>query len=236
MKLKRILMNEVDSSPGGGGVPAPASPAATAGTATPPPAPSATDITSAVAAQLAEFKNGFFADLRKAGALKQEKTEAPPTAQAANTGSPTTADVEGMLARERVIARAEAKHNLTDAQVKWMKSALAGVPAEGFAAAADSYMAEQGLVKAPAPTPPATATQTATTAPVAPTAPPAAAPSAPSAHALPTANGLPDLFNMTPAQHQALGPEGIKETLQRLWSIGNQASGAPARPKPPSQR
>jgi len=243
MKLNRpaFLMNEADSSPGGGGTSAPASPAATAGAGS-PVAPSTTDITSAVAAQLAEFKNGFFADLRKAGALKQEKptVEHPPPGAMPQQlpGSPSAsglsmADVESMLERERVITARSVEHRLTDAQVKRMKSALAGTSVDAFAAEADSYLSEMGLVKAPTAAPAASSTVTSS---VAPAHPPAAAPAAPSAHALPTANGVVDLFNLTDPQLGALGPQGVRENLEKLWIIGNQSSGQPVRPKPPSQR
>jgi len=143
------------------------------------------------------------------------------------------ADVESMLERERVITRAATQHTLNDAQLKRMKNALASDKPDDASAWTASYLADMGLAKAP--TPAAPAANAATTAPIAQPAP-AAAPSAPSAHALPTANGVVDLFNLTPAQHQALGPSGIRANLEQLWAIGNQMSGAPARPKPPSQR
>jgi hypothetical protein len=92
------------------------------------------------------------------------------------------------------------------------------------------------LGKPPAPpaVQPAAPAASATSATEAPK--PAAAPAAPSAHTLPTANGVVDLFNLTPAQLQSLGPQGVRDNLEKLWAIGNQMSGAPARPKPPSQR
>ncbi len=66
--------------------------------------------------------------------------------------------------------------------------------------------------------------------------PPAAAPSAPTATSLPTQNGIVDLFALSPVQLRQLGPDGVRENLERLWKIGNQLSGAPTRPKVPSQR
>jgi len=65
---------------------------------------------------------------------------------------------------------------------------------------------------------------------------PAAAPAAPSAHALPTANGVVDLFNLTDPQIQSLGPQGVRENLEKLWALGHQASGAPPRPVPPATK
>jgi len=163
---------------------------------------------------------------------------ATPAPAATPEPSMSATEVQQLIARDRAFTRVTATAGLTDRQVERMEAALRAENPADVSAWSREYLTDMklGQPATATTTPPATATQTATTAPVAPTAPPAAAPSAPSAHALPTANGLPDLFNMTPAQHQTLGPEGIKETLQRLWSIGNQASGAPARPKPPSQR
>jgi hypothetical protein len=87
-------------------------------------------------------------------------------------------------------------------------------------------------------TSPATPAPTAAAAPASTDAPkpPAAAPSAPSAHALPTSNGVVDLFAMTPAQHQQLGPKGVRAALETLWEIGNTMNGMPQRPKVPNQR
>lgn len=83
--------------------------------------------------------------------------------------------------------------------------------------------------------PAAPAAPTATQAPEAPK-PPAMAPSAPSGHGLPTQNGVIDLFSLNQSQIKALTPNGVKETLEKLVSIGNQMAGIPQRPKPPSQR
>lgn len=234
---KSFLMNEEGASPGGGAIPpAPASPAANAG-APQAPAFDPSVIKTAVSEAFGELRNGLFADLRKAGALKQEKAPAeaaPQTQDAKAPGAPglSSADVEAMLERERVITARATKHELTDAQVKRMKSALGGVSVDVFAREVDSYMTEMGLVKAP------TAATAATTAtPVTdPPKPAAAAPAAPSAHALPTANGVVDLFNLSNPQLASLGPQGVRENLEKLWAQGNQMSGAPQRPKPPSQR
>lgn len=90
-------------------------------------------------------------------------------------------------------------------------------------------------LKQPAQAPAATAATTATATDPA-KASPAAAPAAPSAHALPTTHGgIVDLFNLNRPQLQALGPQGVRENLEKLWKIGNQMSGMPQRPKPPQR-
>ncbi len=72
--------------------------------------------------------------------------------------------------------------------------------------------------------------------PTTPEAPrPAMAPSAPAGNALPTQNGVIDLFSLTPEQLRSLGPQGVRGELEKLWKIGSQLSGAPARPKVPSR-
>lgn len=85
-----------------------------------------------------------------------------------------------------------------------------------------------------APTPAATAAQPATTTEA--HRPPAAAPSAPTSASLPMNGGVPDIFAMTDAQLRQQGPGWVRAQLESLWKIGNQLSGAPVRPSPPSQR
>ena len=87
-------------------------------------------------------------------------------------------------------------------------------------------------IKATTPTP--TQSVTAVAAPE-PKTPPAA-PSAPSGHSLPTQNGLTDLFAMSPVQLDQLGPSGVRTALEQIWKIGNQRSGAPTRPMPPTRK
>jgi hypothetical protein len=61
--------------------------------------------------------------------------------------------------------------------------------------------------------------------------PPAAAPAAPSPHTVPTANGLPDIFNMNPSQFRQFCDSGqLRPTLESLWAQGARMAGAPARP------
>lgn len=69
-----------------------------------------------------------------------------------------------------------------------------------------------------------------------PARPPAAAPSAPANAALPMQNGIIDLWACSESELASLGPQGVREVLDRLASIGAQMQGAPQRPKPPSRQ
>ncbi len=62
---------------------------------------------------------------------------------------------------------------------------------------------------------------------------PAAAPSAPMAHDLPTSMGLVNMWAMTPAQLERMGPHGVRHQLEEAWRIGHAMAGAPTRPEPP---
>ena len=146
-------------------------------------------------------------------------------------------EVQQMIARDRAFTRVTATAGLSDRQVERMESALRAENPADVSQWSRDYLADMKLgqpaTATTATTPPATATPIAT---VATTPAPAAAPAAPSAHALPTANGVIDLFNLNQSQLGSLGPQGVRENLEKLWIIGNQSSGAPVRPKPPSQR
>lgn len=162
-KPNKFLMNEEGGSPGGGAVTPPQ--------AEPPAAPTAPSLdvdslmsrlSGVIDEKLSAHKNATFAELRKAGAFKQEKPTSEPQAP---TSQPTQsapvaaqaglsmADVEALLERERVIANRAAKHNLSEAQTRRLKSSLSGVAADAFASEVDSYLADMGLVKAATPPP-----------------------------------------------------------------------------------
>ena len=147
MKLNRILRNQEGSSPGGGA--APPAPADPAPNGSPPPSFTLDDIKAAVAQtvattvaeKFAEQSNGLFANLRKAGVLKQDKPSEPTQTPAPSTPATgiSMADVESMLERERVITARATKHDLNDAQIRRMKAALSGVAADQFATEADAF-------------------------------------------------------------------------------------------------
>lgn len=172
-------MNEVDSGSGNGAEAASTVPAESpAATATPAPAGvSADQVKGLINETLTGFKNSFFAEMRKAGMLKQEKAAEPAPAPSAQptTSAPSAhaglsaADLDARFELERVIASREAKHELSEAQARRLRSALSGVSRDALASEADSYLSDLGLVKAATPPP-----QPAT--PATPAAQPAAKP------------------------------------------------------------
>ncbi len=227
MKLKRIYMNEVDSSPGGGAV----TPAQAAVPAQGAPVVASIPVEQAKAMfgeMLGEFRNGIFADLRKAGAFGKEKpAEATNAGTTASPAGISAADVKTMLERERVITRAATQHALNDAQLKRMNSALGADNPEDVSAWTSSYLTDMGLVKATAPV-----TQIAVTAATTAQAlPVAAAPSALAHVDGLTQTGLPDLFNMSAAQIQSMGPASVRSAFEQVLTVGQQLNGAPPRPR-----
>lgn len=171
MKLKPILRNEVDASPGGGADPS--SPSAPGAQTAPPATPVIpvdaikTAIAEALTTALPAAINGHFANARRNGDLKKDKSTEQPTAATTSAAPPaglSVADVEALIERERVIASRAAKYDLNDNATRRLKAALTGVDPSSLAAEADSFLADLGLVKAPT-------QQTAATAPVVPSQP-----------------------------------------------------------------
>lgn len=163
-QANRFLMNEADSGSGNGAAPAPAAPAEPTAAPTAPesPGPSIVDqVASLIDTKLKAFENGFFANARKAGVLKQDKPAEPttPAPSQPTTSAPSAqaglsmADVETLLERKEVIASRAAKYGLTDGARRRFEAALASTPRESLASEADSYLADWGLVKAPPVTP-----------------------------------------------------------------------------------
>lgn len=180
-QAKRIYMNEADAGSGNGAAPVaavPAEPAAQPASETSP----ADAIKSAVGEMLTGFRaemnswrNGFFADARRAGAIKQDKpasepqtqpTQPTPSAPAQAQAGLSMADVEALLERKGVVATRSAKYGLSESQVRRFESAMASVPRESLASEADSYLADMGLSAAKP-----QATQPVTQAPAQPAKP-----------------------------------------------------------------
>jgi len=61
--------------------------------------------------------------------------------------------------------------------------------------------------------------------------PPASAPNAPVKVDPMTSGGLVDIFNLSAAQLQQLGPRGLRTHFEKALEVGNQLSGAPPRPQ-----
>jgi hypothetical protein len=121
-----------------------------------------TRLSGVIDEKITASQNATHAALRKAGIFKQDKPPGEPTPATPSSPTPSApsaqaglsmADVEALLERENVIATRVAKHSLTDAQARRLKSALTGVERGSFASEADSYLADLGLVKAATPPP-----------------------------------------------------------------------------------
>ncbi len=158
-QAKRIFMNEADASPGN------AAPAPTAASPEPTAAPTApgldvdslmSRLSGVIDEKLNAHQNAINAGLRKANVFKQDKPSGESAAQP-TTSAPSaqaglsSADLDARFDLERVIAQREGKHGLNEAQSRRLRSALSGIPRESFAAEADSYLADMGLVKAAPP-------------------------------------------------------------------------------------
>ena len=130
-----------------------------------------------VTQQLADFKNGVFADLRKTGVLKSEKPAPSPTApapapvpvEAPAAPSPvsgmTAAEVQTMMARQRAFDRAVTAAGLSDEQIATVEGVFQAVNPQEPAAWLAGFIKTMGLGKGSAPPP---------TQPEPPKAPPAA--------------------------------------------------------------
>ncbi len=159
---KTFLRNEEGASPGGGSpTPPPAPPTA------PPPggngngssSVSIDDIKGVVGSMLGELRNGIFADLRKAGALKQDKTNETPPQPAPSPATPASAleslskvDVERMLDVRSASERMRHERKATDAQLRHFQRAVEFEKPTDVFAFASSYFDDLGIGKAaPAP-------------------------------------------------------------------------------------
>lgn len=160
-QAKRIYMNEADASPGNGAAappPAPAAPSAAPTAPETPPASIVDQVANLIDSKLKAFENGFFANARRAGVLKQDKPQSEPTAAQPTPSAPSQAqaglsmaDLDARLELERVIASREAKHGLSEAQTRRLRSALSGISRDALVSEADSYLSDLGLVKAATP-------------------------------------------------------------------------------------
>jgi len=158
---KRIYMNEADSGSGNGASPAPAAPAEPTAAPTAPvfdPDALVARLVGVLDEKLAAHKNSTFAELRKAGAFKQDKPadvppvqptpSAPVAAQAGLTQADVDARLEARLELERVVAARTAKYDLSESAAKRLRSSLANAAPGTLASEADSYLSDLGLAKA----------------------------------------------------------------------------------------
>jgi hypothetical protein len=151
-RFYKMLMNQEGSSPGGGAPPAPAqAPATAAGAASPPSVP-LDQVKGLIAEAVTAAKNEMAANFRRAGG--STKDEKPPgdggsgaPAAAAPSGFIAQADVERMLARDRVVTRVATANNLSDAQVTRMERALKAENPDDIAGWTKTYLEDFGLLK-----------------------------------------------------------------------------------------
>ena len=218
--------------------------AATVTTDSAPATPPAASAASTPKMFTQEDLNRTAAQAREEGRRSASKQTPPKAAETPKSTTPVVSSETPLLADvERIVeARVAAESSLVTffvtngidaSKQSVIRRQYAAAKPSDVSAWLDSDVAPL-LGKPPAPP----VIQPATTTPATPETPrasPAAAPSAPLANALPTANGLPDLFAMTTAQHQALGPAKVREALEAAWKIGNQMSGAPERRRGPQR-
>jgi hypothetical protein len=164
---------------------------------------------------------------------------APPSGDGGGKPKPeqplTEEAVLGLMARERAFTHASAGYQISPQQLSRMEGAFRAEKPADAATWTQSYIADMGFQKAmQQPTTPAPAVTPAS--PESPK-PPAAAPAAPSPHTVPTANGLPDIFNMNPPQLGQFVQTGqLRSTLEKMWAIGATQMGAPRRPTLPQNK
>lgn len=172
-----FLRNEEGGSPGGGAAPppVPASPAAPAGAApAPSPAFDPSVIKTTVVEAFAELRNGLFADLRKAGALKQDKPNDPapqPAPGAAPAAGISMADVKRMLDVRTASERMRHERKASDAQLRRFELAVEYEKPDDVLSFAASYFDDLGIGKAAATVNPQPNVTTAPAAPAAPAPP-----------------------------------------------------------------
>jgi hypothetical protein len=172
----RILRNEQDGSPGGGSSPAapaaPAAPPSGGNGGAPPPPFDPGSIKSAVVEAFGELRNGLFADLRKAGALKPDKQNEATQQPAPSSASPAPAangvsldDVKRLLGVKDAAAMLRYERGASPAQIRHFEQMCEFTRPDDPATFAKSWADDLGISKA------APATAQPAQAPAIPTAP-----------------------------------------------------------------
>lgn len=166
------------------------------------------------------YRKELEAQTAQPAAPKKEAAAAAPTPM-------TPADVQQVIARERALERAGA--GLTPGRQQRMETACRAENPSDIAAWCKSYREDMGFDTTAAPA--------ANSAIAVETKPPPATTTVPAAVTQgPTAFGLPDVWNYTPAQLDALGPKGLRAEFEKLTAIGLEQSGAPPRPRSAPKR
>ncbi len=166
MFQRPILMNEEDASPGGGAPTPVETTAPQAQGAAQPTYVTMDALKSVLTEAMTGMRNGFHADLRKAGVYdtKPTKAAAPadvPSATAAPMASGQTVDVQQMLARESAFVRAVAPAGLSDEQYAFVDETYRAVNPPDPRAWAAGFLKAMGIGKTNASPPPTNDTKQA---------------------------------------------------------------------------
>lgn len=227
-------LREEEGSGGGSSTPPPVAPPAQGEPAPAPGAPAEKLLPqSQVSTLIADAKRDTEAKTR-AKVLQEiaDKAATPPASKPApkGDGSMSAEDVQSLLARDRAFTRSTAKADLNERQQSRMEAAFKADAPTDVAAWCAAYIEDLGIVKQPpavAPTPSGSP---------APTTPPPAAPNAPAKVESATANGLPNPWALTADQIDQLGPQGCREMLEKLTTVGRARLGTPPPPKLPARK
>lgn len=144
----RMLRNQEGASPGGGAPPVP--PAQPATPPTPPQAQGGVIPNAELVSVLKEFRDGIFADLRKAGAFgKQGKDPETPVPKPPEGSTPSTGlsrdDVSKMLARRDALHGAMSGVTMPDGARRRMLSAFEAENPDDPTAWVNTYVADFGF-------------------------------------------------------------------------------------------
>lgn len=172
--------------------------------------------------------------------LEQQQQQAAPKKEepkpSGNASSLSATDVQQIVARERAIERASV--GLTPGRAARMEEACRAANPSDVAAWCKSYREDMGFDMTQPAQPVAPATPAAQAAPAAPAQPaPAAAPAASGGPVNPvTTGGIIDLFQLSHAQLQQLGPAGVRAELDKIRNLHHQQSGLARLPRVPERK
>lgn len=161
---------------------------------------------------------------------------AAPAAAAAAAPAPMTPEsVQQIMQRERAFTRAISSTQISPTQLARMERAFAADNPPDVNAWASSYLADMGIA-APSNTSNSNGTTTAGSTSPAQHGMGAAAPTAPGTATPTTQGGVVDIWNLSVAQLEELGPEGIRREHEKILAQANRMSGAPPIPRVGGQK
>jgi hypothetical protein len=158
-------------------------------------------------------------------ARRSAKPEPKPAPAAPATNSDLTAQIEELQMRnafDRRVAKLDVPDTTAETMFKLYKVDRPADPVVWF-----DEMAKAFSLKTPSANQPMNNTNGTAPIPAA-----ASAPAAPNKVDPLTSAGLVDIWNLSPQQLDAMGPQGLREHFEKALQIGHQMSGAPPKPKP----